>query len=115
MIGFNFDLDQVIVSTLPSLHNYQIERHINIVSKSQIVTEGDLNGFEHNGDSEINFEESFQELSTQLKQRAIQLGGNAVLNVNYTTNQISPTEDDHESRYRITCTGSVVWVSEIGG
>jgi uncharacterized protein YbjQ (UPF0145 family) len=51
----------------------------------------------------------YSKLSENLKHRAVQLGGNAVIGVNYQLTPISPDQVTHLQKYKVTCSGSVVW------
>ena len=60
----------------------------------------------------------YQHLANKLRHKAVQLKGNAIVGINYVVTPLPPTPSDHqvptENKYKVSCTGNVVWVSTDG-
>jgi uncharacterized protein YbjQ (UPF0145 family) len=95
----------IILSTLPQLDGHAIERYLGVASEHAFL------GAEvvENETAEA-IHKSYDELAQKLKAHALEHKANAVVGINY---QLTPMP--HESalgnyRYKLTCTGNLVWV-----
>lgn len=110
---FHFDdpkleLSQIIVAATPSLEGYQIIRYVGVGSEHKLL-DGHL--IEDENSPEISAH--YQELAQRLKAHAIKAHANAVVGLNY---QLTPIPSEYGAsgqKYRLTCTGNLVWVSKI--
>lgn len=102
------DINQIIVAATPSLEGYQVIRYLGVASEHQVV------------DSEVIMDEEsvevpkhYKELASRLKAHALKANANAVLGLNY---QLTPLPSEFGiggNKYRLTCTGNLVWVNRI--
>lgn len=102
------DINQIIVAATPSLEGYQVIRYLGVASEHQVV------------DSEVIMDEEsaevpkhYKELASRLKAHALKSNANAVLGLNY---QLTPLPSEFGiggNKYRLTCTGNLVWVNRI--
>ncbi len=122
------DLEGIIISTTPTLENYKIVEYLGIVSDFIIVSEDELTNDEELSEyhervakghvdqedseeeiSEVDLKISqsaiYSDLSEKLKPICIKKNGNAIVGINY---QITPLSDG--SKYKISCSGSAVWI-----
>ena len=121
------DIEGIITSTTPTLENFKIVEYLGIISDFIIVNEDELSSDESSSveherqakghvdqdrDDEINdvdlkISQSaiYSDLSEKLKPLCIKKNGNAIVGINY---QITPLSDG--STYKISCSGSVVWI-----
>lgn len=95
----------IILSTMPQLDGHTIDRYLGVASEHAFL------GAEvvENETAEA-IHRSYDELAQKLKAHALEHKANAVLGINY---QLTPMP--HESaignyRYKLTCTGNLVWV-----
>jgi len=95
----------IILSTMPQLDGHAIDRYLGVASEHAFL------GAEvvENETAEA-IHRSYDELAQKLKAHALEHKANAVLGINY---QLTPMP--HESaignyRYKLTCTGNLVWV-----
>jgi len=110
---FEFDhakieLSQVIVATTASLENFQIMRYLGVATEHMIL-EG------HQIEDEYNEEipRHYQELAQKLKAHAIKAHGNAVVGLNYQLTPLPVEFGNSGTKYRLTCSGNLVWVIKI--
>jgi hypothetical protein len=110
---FQFDEDKVdikniIISATPSLDGHQVMRYLGIASEHKII---DGNLIEDENSSEVI--SLYQELAHKLKAHAVKVNSNAVVGLNY---QLTPIPSEYgisANRYRLTCTGNLVWVNKL--
>ena len=109
------DIKSVLLATVPSLEGYKVVRYLGIASEHALIKESELDNFGEVGIDGVDVGETYSALSEKLKFKALKKGGNAVLNVNY---QFTPLpnvgEVTAETVYKVTCTGNIVWVTDIG-
>lgn len=95
----------IILSTMPQLDGHSIERYLGVASEHSFlgaeVVENETADAIH---------KSYDELAQKLKAHALEHKANAVVGINY---QLTPMP--HESaignyRYKLTCTGNLVWL-----
>lgn len=99
----------IILSTLPHLDGHAVDRYLGVASEhtfldSQIV---------ENETAEA-IHKSYDELALKLKGHALHNKANAILGINY---QLTPMPTDLGSmghyRYKLTCTGNLVWLHKL--
>ena len=109
---FHFDdpkleLSQIIISATSSLEGHQIVRYLGVASEHKM-----LDGREVEDETSTEVPMHYQELAVRLKAHALKASANAVVGLNYQLTPI-PSEYGLSSRkYRLTCTGNMVWVNK---
>lgn len=107
---FNFregveDTKQIILSTMPHLDGYVIERYLGVASEHAFLKAEQV---EDEVSGAINA--SYDELAQKLKGHALHHRANAVVGINY---QLTPMPAENPAlghyRYKLTCTGNLVW------
>ena len=103
---FNFDdpkleISQIIVSATSQLEGHQILRYMGVASEHKMI---DAHLVEDSESTEIPM--YYQELAQKLKAHALKAHSNAVIGLNY---QLTPIG----RKYRLTCTGNLVWVNKL--
>lgn len=110
---FSFDqtklgLSDIIVAATPTLEGHQVLRYLGVASEHKML-EGDI--VEDENSSEI--PAHYQELALKLKAHALRAQANAVVGLNYQLTPL-PSEYGHSAqKYRLTCTGNLVWVNRL--
>lgn len=126
--------EDIILSTIPTLQGYHVKYYINIISSTMIINakelakndayfEKEISGLENKETNTIEYSPSekhspsemdsvYQQLSDDLREKAYQLGANAVIGISYS---ITPLiENSHEGlpkpSYRIVSIGNAVIV-----
>lgn len=102
------DLSQIIVAATQSLEGYQIIRYMGVASEHKML---DSSIVEDEGSTEI--PHHYQELAGRLKAHALKNHSNAVVGLNY---QLTPIPGEFGlggHKYRLTCTGNLVWVNKL--
>lgn len=109
---FKEDMDEtraILLSTLSQLDGHVIERYLGVASEHAFL---DSDQVEIDVPEAIN--SSYDELAQRLKGHALEHKANAVVGINY---QLTPMPSDNPSlghlRYKLTCTGNLVWVSKL--
>jgi hypothetical protein len=110
---FHFDdpkleISQIIVAATQSLEGYQVLRYMGVASEHKML---DSNIVEDEGSDEV--PRHYQELAQKLKAHALKAHSNAVVGLNY---QLSPIPSEFGMgghKYRLTCTGNLVWVNKL--
>jgi uncharacterized protein YbjQ (UPF0145 family) len=109
---FEFDrkleLSDIIVSATSTLEGHQVLRYLGVASEHKML-EGDV--VEDETSDEI--PQHYHELAQKLKAHALRAHANAVVGLNYQLTPL-PGELGHSSqKYRLTCTGNLVWVNRL--
>lgn len=102
------DLASVVISTAPQLDQYQILRYLGVASEHMIL---DSSVVEDESSQKIQFH--YEELAHKLKAHAVKQNANAVIGINY---HLTPLPSDFAmgpSRYKLACTGNLVWVNRL--
>jgi len=102
------DLDQIIVSATSSLDGYQILKYMGVASEHKIM-DGQI--VEDENSKEVTG--FYHELAQKLKAHAMKANANAVVGLNY---QLTPLPSEFglgTSKYRLSCTGNLVWINKI--
>lgn len=110
---FHFDnpkleLSQIIVSAAPTLEGYQVVKYIGVASEHKMLESPVV---EDEGSTEV--PAHYQELAQKLKAHALKANSNAVVGLNY---QLTPIPADlgmGGHKYRLTCTGNLVWINKL--
>jgi len=110
---FQFDnpkleLSQIIVAASPNLEGHQVIRYLGVASEHKML-EGHI--VEDESSSEI--PTHYSELAQKLKAHALKAHANAVIGLNY---QLTPLPTEYGvsgSKYRLSCTGNLVWVNKL--
>ena len=110
---FHFDdpkleISQIIVAATPSLEGYQVVRYLGVASEHKML---DSHLVEDESSSEV--PRYYQELAQKLKAHALRVHSNAVVGLNY---QLTPLPSEYGMagpKYRLTCTGNLVWVNKL--
>lgn len=110
---FHFDdpkleLSQIIVAATPSLEGHQVIRYLGVASEHKML-EGHM--VEDETSSEV--PHHYQELAQRLKAHALKAHANAVVGLNY---QLTPLPSEYGMsghKYRLSCTGNLVWVNKL--
>jgi len=120
----SFEARDVLLSTSNTFEGLQIKRYYDIISTHSIISEDEMKSrpfgqrdeetvgtSEELTDFEIGLNAVYKELASDMKNEAFKREANAVVGVSY---QITPLPSQSESgpklEYKITCTGSAVWV-----
>jgi uncharacterized protein YbjQ (UPF0145 family) len=102
------NLSQIIVAGTPSLEGYHVVRYLGVASEHQML-DGDI------VEDEVSEQvpKYYHELAQKLKAHALKQKANAVVGLNYQLTPL-PSEYGHSiQRYRLSCTGNLVWVRKI--
>lgn len=110
---FQFDdvkleLSQIIVSATSGLEGYQVMKYMGVASEHKML---DSHVVEDESSEEI--PRHYQELAQKLKAHALKAHSNAVVGLNY---QLTPIPSEYGIggyKYRLTCTGNLVWVNKL--
>lgn len=110
---FHFDdpkleISQIIIAATPNLEGHQVIRYLGVASEHKML-EGHV--VEDEGSAEI--PRHYSELAQKLKAHALKANANAVIGLNY---QLTPLPSEYGmsgSKYRLSCTGNLVWVNKL--
>ncbi len=110
---FHFDdpkleISQIIVAATPSLEGYQVIRYMGVASEHKFL---DSMIVEDENSSDIPLH--YQELAQKLKAHALKNNSNAVVGLNYQLTPIPSEFGIGGHKYRLTCTGNLVWVNKL--
>lgn len=111
--NFHFDdpkleMSQIIVSATSSLEGYQVVKYMGVASEHKML-EGHV--VEDENSSEVPLH--YQELAQKLKAHALKANSNAVVGLNYQLTPIPGEFGMGGHKYRLTCTGNLVWVNKL--
>ena len=110
---FHFDdpkleIGQIIIAATPNLEGHQVIRYLGVASEHKML---DGHIVEDENSSEI--PRYYSELAQKLKAHALKANANAVIGLNY---QLTPLPSEYGmsgSKYRLSCTGNLVWVNKL--
>jgi hypothetical protein len=110
---FHFDdpkleISQIIVSATSTLEGYQVVKYLGVASEHKML-ESHVVEDENSPEVPIHY----QELAQKLKAHALKANSNAVVGLNY---QLTPLPSEFGMgghKYRLTCTGNLVWVNKL--
>lgn len=123
----SFEARDVLLSTSNTFEGLQIKRYYDIISTHSIVSEEEMKSrpfgqkedeaigtSQSISDFEIGLNAIYKELASDMKNEAFKREANAVVGVSY---QITPmpsqSQEGPKLEYKITCTGSAVWVEHL--
>lgn len=101
------ELSQIIISATANLEGHQVVRYLGVASEHKML-EGHV--VENENSEEI--PRYYSELAQKLKAHAMKAHANAIIGLNY---QLTPLPNEYGmggSKYRLTCTGNLVWVNK---
>jgi uncharacterized protein YbjQ (UPF0145 family) len=104
----HLDISQIIISATPTLDGHQVIKYLGVASEHKML---DGSMVEDENSTEISAH--YQELAQKLKAHALKSHANAVVGLNY---QLTPLPSQYgtlTNRYRLTCTGNLVWINKI--
>ncbi len=102
------DLSSVIISTAPQLDQYQVLRYLGVASEHMVL---DAKIVEDETSSKIQYH--YEELANKLKAHAVKQNANAVIGINYHLTPLPSEFSMGTSRYKLACTGNLVWVNRL--
>ena len=110
---FHFDdpkleMSQIIISATPNLEGHQVIKYLGVASEHKML-EGHI--VEDESSNEV--PRYYSELAQKLKAHALKANANAVIGLNY---QLTPLPSEYgisSSKYRLSCTGNLVWVNKL--
>lgn len=102
------DISQIIVSATPTLEGYQVVKYIGVASEHKML---DGHVVEDENSNEV--PAHYQELAQKLKAHALKANSNAVVGLNYQLTPIPGEFGINGHKYRLTCTGNLVWVNKL--
>lgn len=110
---FHFDdpklkISQIIIAATPTLEGHQIVRYLGVASEHKM-----LDGHLVEDETSTDVPKYYQELAHKLKAHALKAHSNAVVGLNY---QLTPLPSEYGTtgaKYRLTCTGNLVWVNKL--
>lgn len=104
----HLDISQIIISATPTLDGHQVIKYIGVASEHKML-DGSL--VEDENSTEVSAH--YQELAQKLKAHALKAHANAVVGLNYQLTPIPSAYGTLNTRYRLTCTGNLVWINKI--
>lgn len=110
---FHFDdpkleISQIIVAATPNLEGHQVIRYLGVASEHKM-----LDGHIVEDEDSAEIPRYYSELAQKLKAHALKANANAVIGLNY---QLTPLPSEYGmagSKYRLSCTGNLVWVNKL--
>ena len=110
---FHFDdpkleLSQIIVAATSTLEGYQVLRYLGVASEHKML---ESHIVEDENSDEV--PRHYQELAQKLKAHALKAHSNAVVGLNYQLTPIPSELGIGGHKYRLTCTGNLVWVNKL--
>lgn len=102
------DISQIILSATSQLEGHQVVKYMGVASEHKMLDSGIV---EDENSSEV--PAHYQELAQKLKAHALKANANAVVGLNY---QLTPIPSEYGMsghKYRLTCTGNLVWVNKL--
>lgn len=103
------DARSILLSTLPQLDGHVIERYLGVASEHALLEASSV----EDETSEV-IQSRYQDLALKLKGHALEKRANAVVGVNYQLTPLPSEPGVHPHvRYRLTCTGNLVWVNRM--
>ncbi len=111
--NFHFDhpkleISQVIVSATPTLQGYQVIRYLGVASEHKTVP---AEMVEDESNDEV--PRYYQELAQKLRAHAVKAHSNAIVGLNYQLTPIPSEYGGSGHKYRLSCTGNLVWVNKL--
>lgn len=98
----------ILLSTLSQLDGHAVERYLGVASEHAFLTADVVES-----EASERIHQSYDELALKLKGHALQSQANAVIGINY---QLTPLPDASglaSYRYKLSCTGNLVWLNKL--
>jgi len=110
---FQFDdpkleISQIIVAATQGLEGHQVIRYMGVASEHKML---ESHVVEDESSEEV--PRHYQELAQKLKAHALKANANAVVGLNYQLTPIPSEFGMGGHKYRLTCTGNLVWVNKL--
>ena len=110
---FNFEnpkleISQIIVAATSTLEGHQVVRYLGVASEHKML---ESHVVEDENSSEVS--SHYHELAQKLKAHALKANSNAVVGINYQLTPIPSEFGMGGHKYRLTCTGNLVWVNKL--
>jgi uncharacterized protein YbjQ (UPF0145 family) len=102
------DISQIIVAATPGLEGYQVVRYVGVASEHKM-----LEGYVVEDEDSEEIPVYYQELAMKLKAHALKAHANAVVGLNYQLTPLPSEFGSSSAKYRLTCTGNLVWVNKV--
>lgn len=102
------ELSQIIIAATPMIEGYQILRYFGIASEHKI-----LEGHDIESENSLEVSEHYNLVAQKLKAHALKVNANAVVGINY---QLTPIPSEYgatHNKYRLTCSGNLVWAQRL--
>lgn len=102
------NLSEIIIAATPSLEGYQVVRYLGVASEHKMI-----DGRLIEDESSHELPHHYQDLAQKLRAHAVKAHSNAVVGLNY---QLTPLPSEFgiaSQKYRLTCTGNLVWVNKL--
>jgi len=96
------------VATTSNIDGYQVLRYLGVASEHKFL---DGHIVEDETSSEI--PKAYQELAQKLKAHALKFHANAIMGLNYQLTPLPSELSSSVSKYRLSCTGNLVWVNKL--
>ncbi len=111
--NFHFDhpkleISQVIVSATSTLQGYQVIRYLGVASEHKTIP---AEMVEDESNDEV--PRYYQELAQKLRAHAVKAHSNAIVGLNYQLTPIPSEYGGSGHKYRLSCTGNLVWVNKL--
>ncbi len=110
---FNFEnpkleISHIIVAATSTLEGHQVVRYLGVASEHKMLESSVV---EDENSSEVS--SHYHELAQKLKAHALKSNSNAVVGINYQLTPIPSEFGMGGHKYRLTCTGNLVWVNKL--
>lgn len=104
----NLDISQIIVSATSTLDGYQVIKYVGVASEHKM-----LEGHLVEDENSLEISTHYHELAQKLKAHALKSNANAVVGLNYQLTPLPSNYGTSSTRYRLTCTGNLVWINRV--
>lgn len=118
--NISFSLEDILTSTTQSLENHDILEYISVETETLLIDQHQFSAME-NAQTELNSSEIkqlelkdiYHSLLQKLKLQALDKKANGIIGISF---QVLPVTIENglriESKYQITCSGSLVWINK---
>lgn len=104
----SLDISQIIISATPTLDGYQVIKYLGVASEHKI-----LEGHLVEDENSLEISSHYHDLAQKLKAHALKSHANGVVGLNYQLTPLPSNYGTTHTRYRLTCTGNLVWINRI--
>lgn len=102
------EISQIIISSTSNLEGYQIVKYIGVATEYHLIDQHVLEDETSNETPKL-----YNELAIKLKAHALKLKANAVVGINYQITPLPGEIGNSHIKYRLSCTGNLVWVNKL--